>query len=359
MRVAGSGPAETAGPGQRSPGGAGERLGRALVDLGRVRVRSAQILACWEGCVPELRGEASQHRLLAEALESLAGEGTIVLPKKGSWDRSFRPPLPNFVTVPAARAGVPAAAWRRFPWRAELGWVASMAALNARQFEALVALNDWLGAGGANASVVPGRIRSAEVFGHEKALDDLAASALWRPGRLSWALLRAERLAPPIVVRRVGPGPELLVVENADPFWLCAEVLAGAGGPIGRVAWGSGNAFCSTAPALAAEPERPERLWYWGDADPEGVRIPAAGAAQVGAVGLPPLRPHAGLWLAYRGCAVHEAGMHRWDGVALGWLGSAGEAVDGAARLGGRVAQEAVGRDRLAAALAAGGHQAG
>lgn len=304
---------------------------------------------------PSCAGDVSRHEHLLAALEGLAAAGVVVLPVQ-SWDRSFRPPLPRFVTVPAARRVPRGAPWRRFPWRPELGWAASVASLNDGQFAALVAINDWLSAGGSAAAVVPQRVRSAEVLGHEKALDVLSTSALWAEHRLSWELLRAERLAPPIVVRRVGPGPELLVVENADPFWLCAQILASHQGAIGRVAWGAGKAFLSTTPALASEPERPTRLWYWGDADPEGVRIPTAAARLVGAQGLPPLRPHPGLWGAYAACAVSEPGRHTWEGVPASWLGPKVSALlDPARTPGGRIPQEAVGLTAIRVALARGG----
>jgi hypothetical protein len=219
-----------------------------------------------------------------------------------------------------------------------------MATLTDTQFHALVAVNDWLTAGGDDM-VVPARIRSAELWGDEKLIDSIVVSAIWGDRRLSWNLISAERLPPPLVIRRVGPGPELLVIENLDPFWLCARILADASSRIGRVAWGAGNAFLATAASIAEEEVRPTRIWYWGDGDPDGVRIPSNAAASVESAGLPPLEPHPDLWGAYTSVAVHEPGQHNWRSVSSAWLHPpAWEALSAARAASGRVAQEAVGK---------------
>ncbi|TMK53123.1 MAG: hypothetical protein E6G66_02955 [Actinobacteria bacterium] len=212
--------------------------------------------------------------------------------------------------------------------------------------DAIVAAAD----AGADTHVVPARIRSAELWGDEKLIDSLVDSAVWGVGRLTWELLRAERLPPPLVIRRVGPGSELLVVENIDPFWLCVGLLVEGTTTIGRVAWGAGKAFVATAPSIAEEADIPTRIWYWGDGDPEGVRMPAAAAPIVAAAGLPPLEPAVRLWRAYARVEVRGQGNYSWRTVPSGWLGSGGWAALGAARrLSGRVPQESIGRSVLEA----------
>lgn len=326
------------------------RLGDALVAAGRVRAPIAQVLSCWDVAMPELRTHGESHTRLVDALHELAEADVIALPA-GSWDRTYRPPLPKFVTVPAARRPPRATPWRTFPWRTELGWAASMPTMTDTQFNALVAVNDWL-TSGDDDMVVPARIRSAELWGDEKLIDSIALSAIWGDGKLTWDLIAAERLPPPLVIRRVGTGPELLVVENLDPFWLCARVLANADSQIGRVAWGAGNAFMATAPSIAEEAVLPTRIWYWGDGDPDGVRIPTNAAVLVEAVGLPPMEPHPGLWEAYAGLKVHEPGQHNWRAVSSGWLRPPGwQALAHARAAGGRVAQEAVAHRTVAKVL--------
>jgi hypothetical protein len=326
------------------------RLGDALVAAGRVRAPIAQILSCWDAAMPELRTHGESHTRLVDALHELAEADVIVLPA-GSWDRTCRPALPKFVTVPAARRPRRATPWRTFPWRAELGWAASMPTMTGTQFEALVAVNDWLTSGGDDM-VAPARIRSAELWGDEKLIDSIVLSAIWGEGKLTWDLIAAERLPPPLVIRRVSAGPELLVVENLDPFWLCARLLADTDSPIGRVAWGAGSAFMATAPSIAEEAVLPTRIWYWGDGDPDGVRIPTSAAGLIEAAGLPPMEPHPGLWAAYTGLKVHEPGRHHWTAVSSAWLRPAAWQSLAQVRVaGGRVAQESVAHRTVATIL--------
>lgn len=328
------------------------RLGDAIVAAGRVRLPIGRILSCWDAAMPELRTHGESHTRLVDALHDLADAAVVVLPA-GSWDCTYRPPLPKFVTVPAARRAPRSTLWRTFPWRAELGWAASMPTLTDSQFTSLVAVNDWLTAG-ADEVVVPARIRSAELWGDEKLIDSIVGSAIWGDGRLTWRLIAAERLPPPLVIRRVGAGTELLVVENIDPFWLCVKVLIDARSRIGRVAWGAGKAFIATAASIAEEVERPTRLWYWGDGDPEGVRIPSAAAGVIDTAGLPALEPHESLWSAYTGIKVHEPGLHRWHAVPESWVGSSGWGALAVARAAsGRVAQEAIGHRVIGEVLSA------
>lgn len=329
------------------------RLAEAITAAGKVRLPVAGILSCWDTAMPELRGHGESHLRLVDALHDLADAGVVDLPAAGSWDRTYRPPLPKFVTVPAARRPPRQTPWRTFPWRVELGWAASMPTMTPTQFDALVKLNDWLTAGGDD-TVVPARIRSAELWGDEKLIDSVVVSAIWGDGKLGWDLIAAERLPPPLVIRRVGAGPELLVVENLDPFWLCAGLLGDTDSRIGRVAWGAGNAFLATATSIAEEEIAPSRIWYWGDGDPDGVRIPTTAAALIDAAGLAPLEPHVPLWCAYKGLGIHEPGGHNWRSVPATWLsGDAWGALADVRAAGGRVAQEAVPHRVLAAVLQA------
>lgn len=327
------------------------RLADAVIAAGRVRLPLDGLLASWDVAMPELRSSEESHVRLVDALHELSSAGVVNLPAVASWDRTRWPALPKFVTVPAARRPPRATPWRTFPWRDELGWAASMPTLTEGQYQALVAVNDWLTAGG-DTFVVPARVRSAELWGDEKLIDSIVDSSLWGPGRLSWDVIRAERLPPPLVIRRVGAGTELLVVENIDPFWLCAQLLAGADSPIGRVAWGAGKAFIATAPSIAEEPDVPTRIWYWGDGDPEGVRIPTLAAPVVDAAGLPPLEPALPLWEAYAEVEVRKPGEYNWSTVPSDWLGPHGWGALGVARSrSGKVAQEAIGRSALEAIL--------
>jgi hypothetical protein len=329
-------------------------LSVALGARGKVRISLDELLATWGETVPELLGRADQLSELAGALEALASAGDVVLPAPRSWDRTTRPPLPLFVTVPAARTRRRDTAWKRFPWRHDLAFVASLPTLTPNQFEMLKRLNDWLGTGARHGEVVSTRLRSAEIFDQEKYIDELVRSpALFGPGRITYELLATRRLAPPMYVERVGAGDELLVVENADPFWAVVEVLRVLDSPIGRVGCGWGR--CAEASIGGAERGgRPSVIWYWGDFDPEGIDIAEGVAATAERFGLPPVRPAVALWLEMAGLEGQDPGRYRWDKVDSGWLGTEAWTALAPVRLArGRVAQEKVGLPALRRVLGA------
>jgi hypothetical protein len=112
-------------------------------------------------------------------------------------------------------------------------------------------------------------------------------------------------------VTRVGAGTEFVVVVNVDTSWLCRDVLDGVDHPIGRVAWGAGKAFTSSVLSLAGDAEPPARMWYWGDADPEGVNIATSAAAVAESAGLPPVEPHPGLSAAFERVPLQGRGRYR------------------------------------------------
>lgn len=226
--------------GSASTGSRTDRFARALTSVGSVTVARTTVLEHWARIAPELTGQPESVELLVATLIELAEAGTLELPAERSWDRSTRPPLPNFVKIVASRKAVATAPWRMVPWRAELGWVSSLRFVTDAQLSTLRAINTWLGRRDLSAPLVPARLRSAELFGDEKLLDALAKTELFAPGRLSNALLQVTRPAPPMPITRVGPGIDVLVVENADPYWAIVDILGGIDHPIGRVGWGSG-----------------------------------------------------------------------------------------------------------------------
>jgi hypothetical protein len=134
--------------------------------------------------------------------------------------------------------------------------------LSDARLRELIAVNDWLAhTNGGKTSVVPVRYRPAEIFGDEKCLDGMVRTHLFGPGRLSLDLLACVRIPAPLPSIAVGPGPDLLVVENNDTYWVAADTLPnghGHGHRIGAVAWGCGNAFPSQ---VAAPQHRHRRTW--------------------------------------------------------------------------------------------------
>jgi hypothetical protein len=316
-----------------------------------VRVPAARILEAWSRCAPELLGRPEQLTELDTTLRELAACGELELPGSRSWDRSTTPPVPHFVVIPAARPLPREPHWRTHPWCSELGWAASARTMTDAQYAALVAIHDWLVAGGAAQPIVPARLRSAEILGDEKALERLATTSLFARGRLTYELLRARRLPPPLHIVETGAGPDLLVVENSDPFWVCCDVAARSP-RVGRVAFGAGQAFLASSAAIALEEQLPERVFYWGDLDPKGVAIPTEAARTLTSLGIE-LAPAVPLWYAMILKPQHATGSIEWRDDAGGWLG--GElwtASQSVRKAKARVAQEMLTVDDIDEAIA-------
>lgn len=338
-------------------------LGRLLEGWPRRRVTLDELWGLLDQADPASQLSVRRRSLLASALGDLAEAGAVALPSQRSFDRSQHPPLPKFVTMPAAAgAGDAAPASRsqsRIVWHPALSWV-PQAALTPAQQDVMVRVDRWLHRC-EDPGVVPVRERSLEIFDDEKALDRIERTSLFAPGRLSLALLRCRRVVPRFVWERVGSGGLLLVVENCDTFDSLVEALREppGGGPgrrrlaehrVGSVGWGAGAAFEASVRSIATLPVT--RVRYFGDLDEAGLRIPAAAAATARADGLPEVLPAAGLYSALLRLGHPQAGQRKVTaGTAAtlcGWLDerhrvTAGELL----RSGQRLAQEAVGAGYL------------
>lgn len=316
---------------------------------GAVRIRLDDLWPLWAGAAPRLVGDPTQVPALAHALEVLRADGVVELPTT-SWDTSTKPPLPRWIAVPAARRTPRHRGWIRFPWRPELGWVASLPTLSDTRLRDLIAINDWLTrTDGGRAPVVPMRYRSAELFGDEKRLDRMARTNLFGPGRLSLQMLACVRRPAPLPAVVVGQGPDVLVVENSDTYWVAVDALTKrCDHPIGAVAWGCGNAFPSQVGALGVDVAGRGpvigRVWYWGDLDPTGVAIASEAATAAAKANAPPILPAAGLWAALADQPVQDQNQIDWTGTSGHlWLGpELWQRFAHVRDANGRVAQEAV-----------------
>ncbi|MDT3439459.1 MULTISPECIES: hypothetical protein [unclassified Pseudofrankia] len=334
-----------------------DALRSALVERDQVRVPLEALWPLWAMAAPRLVGNVGQVEGLFVALKALEEAGVVTLPLH-AWDTTTRPALPKSITVPGARKAPGQRPWTRFPWCARMGWAASLPALSDAQFRDLTAVNDWLvraEASGEPPQQVLLRYRSVELFGDEKRLEALARTELFGPGRLSLGLLRCRRVPAPLPAAAVGPGTDLLVVENSDTYWTAVDVLSAADRhPVGAVAWGSGKTFPSQVAALtvdvAGRGPVQGTVWYWGDLDPAGVTT-AADAAAAGAAHEILVRPAESLWAAMADRPVQNSGGVPWPpDLGRDWLGPALWARLSTVRdTSGRVAQESVPAESLAA----------
>jgi hypothetical protein len=299
----------------------------ALHATGSVRIRLDRLWTLWATAVPRLVGHPAQAAVLATALHDMAARGDIELPVT-AWDTSTTPPLPRAVVIPATRRAPRDRAWRRFPWRRELGWVASLPTLPDARLSDLIAINDWLSrTDGTTVPVVPLRYRSVEVFGDEKCLEGILRTNLFGAGRLTLEILACVRIPPPVPAVAIGPGSDVLVVENSDTYWAAVDALSPGGTDrIGAVAWGCGKAFPSQVAALAVDVAGrgpvAGTIWYWGDLDPAGLTIATSAAAAATATGRPSVRAAEALWAEMAHRPIQDPGTIDWSAApGRSWLG--------------------------------------
>ncbi len=325
----------------------------AILDAKAVKIEFDVLWELWNRAAPRFTGDPGQAAALKDALVELSDSLVIELPKQ-AWDKSTVPALPRHIVVPASRRAGKERTWMTFPWCRRLGWVSSLSTLQPGLFDDLVALNEWFGrVEPATLPIVPVRYRSAEIFAREKRLDQLERTKLFGPDRLSLEMLGCRRLAPPAPAAAVGPGPDALIVENSDTYWVAVEELRKSSGhDIGAVVWGSGRTFPVQVPSLAVDVagQGPLRgvAWYWGDYDPVGTATAVAAAGSAADV---EVRPAAGLWKAMVGLAVQEAGTFDWTNAAgQEWLGrDLWNHLSYVRSAGGRIAQELVPVDAVSA----------
>jgi hypothetical protein len=336
------------------------RLARVIADAPRQRVDLRELWAVAHDADVSFAGAPDARERLLVAIREIEATGDIRLPagRGTGWDTAVRPALPRWVMRPAperiARTTQPPVVWHTL-----LGWAAAgyeAGAWTPDEVRLLLAANRLAFAGGP-ARVVPLAERSLELLGNEKALDGITRGRLFEPGRLSLAALGAVRTPPPFTWVRVGPGPVLLVVENAATFRSLAN-LAPADSPLGFVAYGGGNAFPATVefirdlPSLAHHGGPITDVRYFGDLDAEGLEVARRADASARRAGLPDVLPAVGLYALLLRSGIAQADepvLAPRAATLVEWLP---EALRAEAYLhlveGRRLAQEAVGTDLLA-----------
>ncbi|MFP3942786.1 MAG: Wadjet anti-phage system protein JetD domain-containing protein [Alphaproteobacteria bacterium] len=223
--------------------------------------------------------------------------------------------MPNSVALPG-KPGSPTAQ-ERVSWAPELLFAASIRHPSA--LAALRAINAWMrDTRHAELIDVPTTERSLEIFGDEKRLDtlrDSGADTLFN-GRLKLSDLRCYRV-PPLLVweAQQSPYPDILIVENSSAYDSFRRFNKEA--KLWRaVVYGSGAAFLRSHEGLDVVIRhcRAQRLLYFGDLDPEGVRILFKVTEARKSCGLPDIVPHPGL---YRALIQRRAVRHAENGPEI------------------------------------------
>jgi hypothetical protein len=240
--------------------------------------------------------------LVADIIRRGAAEGRWS-PARATTVVRGRIELPKTVIIPATRTLAGQLMPVGFPLRDELaGWAATLR-LSPMQQELLLAVNHWLRrTNGGNVPVAAAAERAYELIRDEKAFDATpprGGAQLWGPGRLTFQLLRCERVPTPLAWESVSPaasgsGP-IVCVENHATFRTMLRYLRDQPTPQWvAVAWVQGR---NTAPieSLTRLPFRVTRVDYLGDLDAAGLAIAKAACATAEVAGVP-AGPAAPLW---------------------------------------------------------------
>jgi hypothetical protein len=222
-------------------------------------------------------------------------------------------------------------------------------------FQDLQRLDHFLRNRCSEAEIVPIKERSLEIFGDEKRLDLLAASALFREGRLTLANLFCEIVGEPLAWKR-GPvtaaHQPVIVLENAAT-WHSYARWNDRTRQFSAVIYGGGNRFVDGVlflPEIFRELGGPRPVLYFGDLDPAGLAIPQRAARRSEASGLPSIQPH--LW-SYEQLLAFENNATPIDAPDPGaeslcqWLGPLADNARQLFSQSKRIPQEHLGRDFL------------
>jgi len=237
-------------------------------------------------------------------------------------------------------------------WEPEMQFVVAIKAMvNPKD---LLRLNTFFKDRNQQRPTVPIKERSLQIFGDEKRLDILLGSALFRADRLSLDLLKGEIVGEPLGWRR-GPTDtgKLLVVENAAT-WHSYSRWNTQVRQFSAVVYGCGNRFAESirhlAPVLAEFPT-PQRVFYFGDLDSQGLRIPNEASAKAVALKLPRVEPD--LWSYTHLLEIGRSKEAPYEAAEpaspaeFEWLSHLADPVRQVLESGNRLAQEHVGWEFL------------
>ena len=237
-------------------------------------------------------------------------------------------------------------------WQPELAFL-----LNTRvgvSGEDLLKLNEFLANRQSRVTTVPIKERSLEIFGDEKRLDALRNTVLFEDGRLTLEQLFCFAVSEPLGWQRgpINEGP-LLVIENACTWDSYCRWNA-TRGLFSVVVYGGGNRFLDSFARLKdvfTEIGGVRRVLYFGDIDPQGLRIPQIASRRAERQGLPAIEPHS--WSYERllelgsNRAVPLGEKDRLDANDFVWLGESASKAKAVLDSGMRIAQEHLGWDFL------------
>jgi len=334
------------------------RLVRALKKTGRRRIPLDMLRRHFATACPELAEQPDRRTRLAEALQSAADTGDILLPRGArSWDRAGGAPLPGFVTLAGLQPPRTPAIESGYSWHPLLKFAASER--NRLRLQAAKRVNEWLKTDPDLALIVPIKERSLEIFGDEKRLDEMRGGTTKLFGQLGLAAIGCRICPVPMPFEGghdAARGQPILVIENNDT-WASFAAWNRAAGRYSAIAYAGGGHGKSLAYDEAFLDELRTRfgakaLFYFGDLDPAGIRIASRAAERRAQRGDVPLQPASALyeWLLTAGVRTRLPAVEEVLPSDLAWLPNAlREAVVALFAAGQRIPQESLGTRALAA----------
>jgi len=200
---------------------------------------------------------------------------------------------------------------------------------------------------------IPIKERSLQIFGDEKRLDALADSALMRDDRLPWAALNCHQVVEPLGWQRRSTNTGAVIVWENAATWDSYQRWNARSGQFSAVIYGQGNCFAERAAFLHEtfrELGGSQTVFYFGDLDASGLKIPARASQKALAMGLPKVEPHTPSYqrrLRFAGLKTKgnpDDPARRED---YGWLASLAATAWEALGADYRLAQEHVGWNEL------------
>jgi hypothetical protein len=244
----------------------------------RKRVNFEQLLFNFLSCRPELAEHPERLQHLQVALEDLAEQGHIELPRGNSaWTKIATGRYPKWILVKKETPQVAVSAAEE-PWIKELSFCSTFT--NQTQLKAAQAINRFLISHRHDLIAVPMRERSLQIFGDEKKLDGMVKNSHLFDGRLPLSTIGALEI-PHFLVHTIFKRAaqrhnyRSLVVENHHTYWSICQWNASAN-LFDAVIYGAGLFFQKSEMFLdeISSQEISPEYFYFGDIDPAGFDIP-------------------------------------------------------------------------------------
>ena len=281
------------------------RLLKHTADTGRVRITLTTLLTLQALIEAHAATRPGARLRLSDALDALADQGAVETPRSRQlWDQTGVPALPQWVVVIAdipsktPPIDMGATTWVPAISRWVGAWLRACRPPTTLR-TALNQINNWLlDHLGEQLPTVAREERSLDIFNDEKTLARLESSSIFAASRLRPQDLAYERPVSPPRAARLAVQGDLLIVENQATFDSAWRRLRHEPGSFAAVAFGNGWEAAQAEPLIALANHLqlrtpPERVFYAGDLDIDGLDIPQTLVANINgsSLGFPEPRP--------------------------------------------------------------------